>query len=229
MDRDTAGIVERVIRARRTAKVLADEPLPAAGAREMVEELVAAAGWAPFHRPAARAHLEPGALTSIVPWRFHLVDAPACRALRQVLLERGDGSKIPRLLGAAAALVQATWLPNPPRGPVVGLFEATEENMEHVAAAGAAVQNLLLGATARGVPTYWSSGGVLRTAEVFGWMGIPAREILLGSVFLFPEEHPGAEVNPGAHRDRRGTPADWSRWVEPDFTRSAAAEPPVDG
>lgn len=219
MEMDTAGTVDRVIRARRTTKVLADVALPAVDARRTVEELVAVAGWAPFHKPAARVHLEPGGMTSIVPWRFHLVDAPGCRALREVLLERGDRSKIPRLLGAAAALVQGTWLPNPPRGPVEGLFEATEENMEHVAAAGAAVQSLLLAATARGIPTYWSSGGVLRGAEAFGWLGIPAGEILLGSVFLFPAEHPGAEVNPGAHRDRRGAPSDWSRWVEVDFSR----------
>lgn len=222
MDAETARIVEQVIRARRTAKVLSAEPLPATGARETVEELVAAAGWAPFHKPAAKAHAEAGSLPSIVPWRFHLLDAPACRELRRVLLERSDRSKIPRMLAAAAALVQATWLPNPPKGPVTGLFEATEENMEHVAAAGAAVQSLLLAATARGIATYWSSGGVLRTPEAFGWMGIPAGEVLLGSVFLFPAECPGAEVAPGAHRDRRGSPADWSRWIELDFTVCAA-------
>jgi nitroreductase len=219
MDADRAGIVDGVIRERRTTKVLADEPLPVADARKVVEDLVATAGWAPFHRVAARVHTESGALTSIVPWRFHLLDAPACRALRQALLERGDKSKIPRMLAAATALVQATWLPNPPKGPVSGLFEATEENMEHVAAAGAAVQNLLLAATARGIPNYWSSGGALRNAEAFGWLGIPAGEILLGSVFLFPADTGDAEVNPGSHRDRRGAPTDWSRWVDLDFTR----------
>jgi len=217
MDADTARTVDRVIRERRTTKVLADAPLPPIGLRETVEALAATAGWAPFHRVAARAHTESGALSSIVPWRFHLLDAPACRALREVLLARGDRSKIPRMLGAATALIQATWLPNPPKGPVTGLFEATEENMEHVAAAGAAVQNLLLAATARGIASYWSSGGALRGAEAFGWMGIPAGEILLGSVFLFPAETGDAEVNPGSHRDRRGAPADWARWVELDF------------
>ncbi len=219
MDADRARIVDGVIRERRTTKVLADEPLPVADARAVVEELVATAGWAPFHRVAARVHTALGALTSIVPWRFHLLDAPACRALRQGLLERGDRSKIPRMLAAATALVQATWLPKPAKGPVTELFEATEENMEHVAAAGAAVQNLLLAATARGIPSYWSSGGTLRDPEAFGWLGIPAGEILLGSVFLFPADTGDAEVNPGSHRDRRGAPTDWSRWVEPDFTR----------
>jgi nitroreductase len=218
MDPDRAQVVDGVIRERRTSKVLADEPLPAVSAREAVEEVVATAGWAPFHKAAARVHQESGVLTSIVPWRFHLLDAPACRALRQVLLERGDKSKVPRMLAAATALVQATWLPNPPKEAAAGLFEATEENMEHVAAAGAAVQNLLLAATARGFRSYWSSGGALRGAEAFGWMGIPAGEILLGSVFLFPADTGDAEVAPGSHRDRRGAPTDWARWVDLDFT-----------
>lgn len=213
MDADRGGVVDGVIRGRRTVKVLADEAFPPSDARAVVEALVATAGWAPFHRVAAREHLE-GALASVVPWRFYLVDADGCRALRGALLARGDKSKIPRMLATATALVQATWLPNPARGGHAGLFEATEENMEHVAAAGAAVQNLLLAATARGIPNYWASGGALRGPEAFGWMGIPAGEILLGSIFLFPEETRGAEVNAGSNRDRRGAPSDWSRWVE---------------
>jgi nitroreductase len=222
MDADKAAVVDGVIRERRTVKVLADEAFPATDLRATVEELVATAGWAPFHRVAARVHTESGGLSSIVPWRFHLLDAPACRAVRDELLARGDRSKIPRMLAAASAMVLATWLPNPPKGPVAGLFEATEENMEHVAAAGAAVQNLLLAATARGIPNYWSSGGPLRGEDAFRWMGIPAGEIPLGAIFLFPAETGDAEVNPGSHRDRRGAPSDWSRWVEPDFSRAAA-------
>lgn len=216
MGEDRAEIVDSVIRERRTVKVLADEAFPVTDIRPAVEALVAAAGWAPFHRVAARAHLD-GALTSIVPWRFYLVDADGCRALRETLLARGDKSKIPRMLAAASALVQATWLPNPARAEHTGLFEATEENMEHVAAAGAAVQNLLLAAQARGIPNYWASGGALRGAEAFGWMGIPAGEILLGSIFLFPTETAGAEVSPGSHRNNRGAPLDWARWVTLDL------------
>lgn len=217
MGEDTAKIVDQVIRDRRTDKVLAEEPFPLQDARHTVEELVATAGWAPFHRVAARVHQEAGALPSIVPWRFHLLDAAGCRALRQALLARGDKSKVPRMLATATALIQATWLPNPPKGELVGIFEPTEENMEHIAAAGAAVQNLLLAATARGIPNYWASGGALRGAEAFGWMGIPTREILLGAVFLFPAETDNAEVSPGSHRDNRGAPADWARWVELDL------------
>lgn len=205
--------VDDVIRARRTDKVLAGEALPPRSARGLIEELAGVAGWAPFHKPAARVHLD-GGMTSIVPWRFHLLDADGCRALRETLLARGDRSKIPRLLGAASALVQATWLPNPPRAELEGLFEPTVDNMEHIASAGAAVQNLLVAATARGVRSYWSSGGALREPEAFGWMGIPEREILLGSLFFFPDDTGEAEVNGGSHRERRGAPSDWSRWVD---------------
>lgn len=232
MAADKAGIVDDVIRERCTLKFLADEPLPAHTDHATVEELASAAGWAPFHRPSARVHQE-GEQSSIVPWRFHLVDAEGCRALRDALLARGDKTKIPKLLAAATALVQATWLPTPPKGEPVEspasadgaatekkgpaiLFEATEENMEHVAAAGAAVQSLLLAATARGIPTFWSSGGALRK-QAFPWLGIPEGEILLGSIFLFPPEPGDAEVNYGGHRERRGQPGDWSRWATPDI------------
>lgn len=222
-DHDPANAADRAIRERRTTKVLADAPLPAQTDRATIEALAEIAGWAPFHKPAAREHLEGASGASIVPWRFHLLDAAACRTLREHLLARGDRSKIPRLLAAATALVQATWLPNPASGPVDGLFEATQANMEHVAAAGAAVQSLLVAATARGIPSYWSSGGALRSAEAFGWMGIPAGEILLGSIFLFPAEHGDAETSPGAHRERRGTAREWSRWIDLDVTRAASA------
>jgi nitroreductase len=214
MSAEQAAAVDQVIRARRTDKVLADEALSPVSARGVMDELVAVAGWAPFHKPAARVHLQDGGLTSIVPWRFHLLDAHGCRALRQALLARGDRSKVPRMLAAASALVQATWLPNPPKGEVDGPFEATVDNMEIIAAAGAAVQNLLLAATSRGIRNYWASGGALRDPDAFRWMGIPEREILLGSVFFFPADTGDAEVSAGSHRDRRGAPAEWSRWVD---------------
>ena len=100
MDADTAAIVDRVIRERRTTKVLADAPFPDADARRGGDELAATAGWAPFHRVVARLHQESG-LTSIVPWRFHLLDAPSCRALRDALLAREPTPEAPAGSGDA--------------------------------------------------------------------------------------------------------------------------------
>lgn len=210
-----AAAIDGIIRDRRTVKVFADTPLDVAIDRAMVEELVAAAGWAPFHLLAAREHREGNALPSIVPWRCYLLDASACRSLRAWLLERGDPSTFPRLLAACGALVLLTWLPDPSAEclPAPQLFAGTRENMEHVAAASAAVQNLLLAATARGLRSFWATGGPLRTTDAFAHVGIPDRELLLGAVFLSPEGSSDAEEKVSSLRDRRGVAADWSRWV----------------
>jgi len=153
-------------------------------------------------------------LDSIVPWRFYLLDAAACRALRKEILEQGIANKLPAMLAAADALIQATWIPKPSKSPNEQLFEPTMENMEHIAAASAAAQNLLLAATARGIPSYWSSGGNLRSPEMLRRLKIPANEILIGSLFLFPRDLSELDVKPGKLRDQRGPAHTWSRWVE---------------
>jgi len=54
------------------------------------------------------------------------------------------------------------------------------------------VQNLLLLLTAHGMGTYWSSGAALRGPAMFGYLGIPERERLLGAIFI---EYPDANDN----------------------------------
>lgn len=76
--------------------------------------------------------------------------------------------------------------------------------MEHLAAASSAVQNILLGATSKEIPNYWSSGGVLREKSFFDYLGIPEIEILLGAVFLFPQDTKDAEVKNGTNRKDAG-------------------------
>ena len=220
---DNSAVVDQVIRDRRTVKVLATAPLDVQTDHAMVDALTAGAGWAPFHRGAAPAHLENGSQTSIVPWRFYQIDADNSRLLRDDVLARGINDNVPKMLASCIATILVTWLPNPRRTVVDAidvsqpnpgeLFEGTEHNMEHIAAAAAAVQNVLLAATSRGIPTFWSSGGVLRRPELFSLLGIPADEILLGAVYLFPAEAAGAEVVTSKQREKRGEPSGWSRWV----------------
>ena len=220
---DIIAAVDQVIRGRKTTKLLATSPLDTTTDHAMVESLVAAAGWAPFHRGVAPSHLENASLTAIMPWRFYLIDAANCRVLREDVLARGITDNVPKMLATCVATVLVTWLPNPRRAPAEGadvvtpavgeLFEGTEQNMEHIAAASAAVQNLLLGATARGLHSFWSSGGVMRRADTFAMLGIPADEILLGAVYLFPSDTSGAEVVTTKLGEKRGEPSGWSRWV----------------
>ncbi|MEM7788501.1 MAG: hypothetical protein AAF594_12315, partial [Bacteroidota bacterium] len=68
--------VDHAIRERRTLKMIAAEPAPVAAApsREAIEEVLAVAGLAPFHKPAPSGPPE--------PWRCHALDAEGCRALR---------------------------------------------------------------------------------------------------------------------------------------------------
>ncbi len=207
---------DSAMRSRKTTKVLAEADLPVNDLGGLVEELLAAAAMAPFHRACDVAHRAGTDLAGIEPWRFYVVDAAGCRLLRQ-RIPRENAGKIPAMLAAADALLLTTWLPNPPSerfqlAPEAE-FEPTLANMEHIAAASAAIQNLLLAATARGVASYWSSGGILRSSEVFNLTGIPANQILLGAVFLFPAEVGDSTVVGSKLRDKRCPARDWSRAV----------------
>lgn len=210
--------VDEAIRRRVTTKVFSSEPQPECGTRETIEELISAAGWAPFHRPCQTEHQIAGGLSGIVPWRMYALDAAACRKLRTLLPEEASG-KMPSMLAAADALVQVTWLPNLQsedfKAAKGQLFEPTLANMEHIAAASAAIQNFLIAATARGIRSYWSSGGAhLRDARQQELLGIPSGEILLGAIFLFPSETGDLKVVGSKLRQERPEKSKWSRWVE---------------
>ena len=213
--------LDRAIIERRTCKVFASNALDGrsdALSKTSIEELIKIAGLAPFHRACDECHRTDGSsLTGIEPWRVHSLDAASCRNLIEHLPEEGAG-KIPRMLNAADALLMVTWLPNPSSSDhnTQSLFEPTLGNMEHIAAASAAIQNLLLVATDRGIENYWSSGGVLRQPELFQHLGIPTCEILLGAIFLFPPESADLPLERAYSklRPNRTSPAAWSRWVQ---------------
>lgn len=220
--------VDDAIRARKTTKMLAQAALDSNLEGERIDELLRLAGWAPFHRACDESHRQDD-LVAIEPWRFYPLNALSCRLLVERLPSENTG-KIPAMLRAATSLILTTWLPNPHEQttdvqkqavePVAQeLFQSTLGNMEHIAAASAAIQNLLLAATARGIPSYWSSGGVLRSREVFEQLGISQREILLGAVFLFPEmptvdQATETEVVGSKLREHRSLPGKFMRWVE---------------
>lgn len=205
-----------ILTSRVTSKVLADpqNPLSAKGLeRSEIDNWLASAGQAPFHHQAERAHKND--LSSPVPWRMYKFHAASCRELLTYLSENTDAGKICDMLAACDAMVLATWTPDTPSGELSDdtLFEGTERNMEHVAAASSAIQNLLLLATEAGWRTYWSTGGVLRTPLTFDRYGISNSEILLGAIFIYPQDVGDAEIRKGKLCDARGQVSDWSRWV----------------
>ena len=206
--------VEKSARNRKTVKMLGDPDQPASPVgldRATVEALVEAAGWAPFHRPAFAAREQGNPV--VEPWRFAMLDAPACRALMPRLSEiPKPPGKIANMLAVADALLLVTWLPEPSDDG----WQANAFNMEHIAAGSAAIQTLMLAATERGIASYWSSGGALGTPEAFAMLSIESTDVLLGAVFLFPEHAENAEAVSGKMREKRSAPNAWSRWVTPD-------------
>lgn len=205
---------DRAIRSRKTEKVLAVDAFPVTDIAGTVDELIALAGLAPFHRACDESHRQ-SELDGIEPWRFYVLHATECRQLAPRLTQENAG-KIPAMLASADALILATWLPHPgepiPMGDEPG-FAMSLTNVEHIAAASAAIQNMLLAATARNIRNYWSSGGVLRSAEIFSQLSIPSNQILLGAIFLFPEQIGDAELATSKLRQLRTTPEHWSRRV----------------
>lgn len=211
---------EETIQFRKTIKLRADteHPLPVTKGQEFqnrVEELIALAGKAPFHHESNEIHRK-GNLIGVEPWRFHALDSETCRVLlaslkEDVPMKASEGIK--QMLAAADALILVTWLPERSRS-LSRKFHPNVKNMEHIAATGAAIQNLLLAATSRGITNYWSSGGCLRKPNVLNFLGIPKQEILLGAVFLFPEpDADKATIIHGENREKRGEPAKWMDWV----------------
>jgi nitroreductase len=214
-------IIDESIRSRKTLKLRSDpeNPLPVTKGsefRKTIQELIELAGKAPFHYESNAAQ-RIGKLQGAEPWRFHVLDSKSCRSFLQDLnqeipMKAPEG--IRQMLATSDALILTTWLPEPSRKQS-RRFHPNLKNMEHIAATSAAIQNLLLAATSRGINAYWSSGGIIRKAKVMEFLGIPKHEILLGAVFLFPEEYPDeVETKTGKNADKRGEVQDFMRWLE---------------
>lgn len=208
------------IRTRKTLKLRVDpeSPLPITKGEELkqtIKELIELAGKAPFHYESSEVQRS-GKLNGAEPWRFHVLDGESCRSFLKALnqekpMKAPEG--IRQMLASADALILTTWLPERSR-KFARRFHPNLKNMEHIAATGAAIQNLLLAATSRGINAYWSSGGIIRKDKVLEFFGIPKHEILLGAVFLFPDEYPDdAETKTGKNAEKRGEPGDFMQWI----------------
>jgi nitroreductase len=170
--------IERVIHTRRTHKAFTGASIP----RATIERLLELARWAPTHR-----------LTE--PWRFHVLEQPVIIRLMDFLRARPEIAAVPdpvkgpqklakllERLPQAGALIMTTWLRSK---------NATIDLEDHAAAA-AAVQNLLLGATAHGLGSYWSTTPALAHPLTQRWCGIDMDSRgFLGCIWLgYPATEP---------------------------------------
>lgn len=65
--------------------------------------------------------------------------------------------------------------------------------VEEVAAASAAVQNILLGATALGIASFWSTGGMTHTHALKEYLELGEHDIVMGLIFLGYSDEPAKE------------------------------------
>lgn len=201
--------VQEAIEKRRTLKVLSADAVEEKDIRTAVETILKMGGKAPFHYINPKAAEKK--VDSLAPWRFYVLDAATCRKLADYYVENNiDGGKIIQMLRAAQTLIQVTWTPEPAHAENL-LSEP--RNIEHIAATSAAIQNMLLTATALGYENYWSSGGTLREDRFKELLKIPLDEALLASLFIFDTNPTGCKTKKGALRGRQGSLKDFTTQV----------------
>lgn len=219
MPKESAELIDRIIRQRITEKVLIPlnerPPVPAeieAANKPLVESSLQTAGWAPFHYPSKDKAI-------VEPWRAHILWNQETRKLADYLAnELKLPSKEPLLAAGCSALVLINWLPESTAETANDRTRMRDE--EHLAAASAMAQNFLLMLTAHSMGNYWSSGGCLRTPELFDYLKIPQEERLLGAIFIeYPEmqdeQFGRPQRKPGALRKQRST--EWIRTIQSEI------------
>jgi len=65
--------------------------------------------------------------------------------------------------------------------------------LEEIAATAAAIQNVLLGATALGIASFWSSGGMTHTHALKDYLHLMSDDIIMGLIFLGYTDEPVKE------------------------------------
>ncbi len=144
--------VEQAIRERRTHKAFRPETVP----RELLDELLELARWAPNHH-----------LTN--PWRFRVVGPGSLGRLKHAA-----GPEAAAKLDRAPTLVAATATTS--GDPI--------QDEEDLCATACATYAVLLGAHARGLAGYWRTPGVLRTPTGRAALEIPDGERFVALIHL---------------------------------------------
>lgn len=122
----------------------------------VIRELLELATWAPNHN-----------LTQ--PWRFRLVGPESTEALLAI----APPEKKPKVVRAKTRVIVSYVVAGDPT-----------RRTEDILSVGAAIQNVLLAATARGIDSFWQSPTIAGLAASRNKLGLPADEELVGVLHL---------------------------------------------
>jgi nitroreductase len=149
--------------------------------RELLDELLELACWAPNHK---HTH----------PWRFAIVTGTARARLGALAAQALQSLGITQ--PAALEKARQKYL----RAPVILVVGSAAHpvpylHRENRDAVAAGVQNLLLAATARGLASFWSTGAPAEDAAVKAFAGLEAQDEIVALIYLgWPvEEAPAAQ------------------------------------
>lgn len=172
MNQDIFKQVEQIIKNRRTTKAHAmnGKVIP----DEQVQQLLELADYAPNHGQTE-------------PWRFVVLSGEALDAFGQTHADiywnytdegkrkKSKCKKYKRYADNASHVIAvAMEAGTNPKIPV----------KEERSAVSAAVQNMLLGATALGLASYWSTGGMTYHPRLKAYVGFDEQETMIGTVYL---------------------------------------------
>jgi nitroreductase len=167
-------VIEAIYQRQSVSRVKAD-PVP----RELIEQLLSAAVQAPNHH-------------KVRPWRFVVLQNSAREKLGEVMAQ----SLQVRKAEATADDVQKE-RQKPLRAPVVIAVAVDKPTLpkaleiENVAAAAAAIQNLLLAAHSLGLGAIWRTGPSATDLAIKAFLGFMPDQHVLGFVYVgYPETPP---------------------------------------
>jgi len=175
------------IRRRRSIKRFRPDPPD----RALIEKLIEAATWAPNHRQNE-------------PWFFHVIAGEGRERLVREMASGGtpESAERARYLGekllSAPVLIAVSVADDAVKKPV--------DDEENYAAVIAAIENLMLAATAEGLGTILRTGKTIHDPALKRFLGIPEERRVAGIVYLgYPGENREAARRPLAER---------VRWIE---------------
>ena len=170
---DTRPLLDTLtaIRTRRAVKQYLQDPIP----QEWIEELLDAAHWAPNHH-----------LTH--PWRFHVFTGQGREQLvgaRQAAVRWGMEKRGQEVTDEALEFARQKCY-SAPAIIIVSMVNDDDpiRDRENYAACWAAIQNLLLAATARGLGSYPSTGDWIDQNFVGPVIGLTEKERPVACIFL---------------------------------------------
>ena len=162
---DSRGLTTLVSQRRTSMQVDAEREIPV----QLIQDLCELAAWAPCHKRTW-------------PWLFTLVTGGSRARLGEVASEAmaaagDDGPKVDK--------TRTKYLRTPAMmvvGSVAG--DSPTRTLENRDATSAAIQNLLLGATAHGLASFWSSCPKGANDAVATWCGYPTDTTIVAMIYL---------------------------------------------